>query len=231
MLTLHRVRAVRLTRAEDTEPLPGYAVLVDGDRLAAIGPYEELLAAYGTAYGTGASERGAYGANAAYASGGCGTDAPPAGAEPGARPSIRVREWDGILTPGRHEPDGAALLEAAYHPDPREAAELGTEPLTGAALAALPMTETRWGASARRGLQRLLAAGTTSLAGPFTRPAVRTAVQRSGLRQTDHLEETEAPLSTSVALAPGAPADFAVFAPDGTCLATVLSGRLVHRRR
>ncbi|MFI1204090.1 imidazolonepropionase-like domain-containing protein [Streptomyces sp. NPDC020883] len=218
MLTLHRVRAVRLTRTEDAELLPGYAVLVDGDRVAAIGPYEQLLATYGT---------GVHGASAS-----------PAGAErPGARPSVpggvRVREWDGVLTPGRHEPNGAALLEAAYHPDPREAAELGTEPLTGAALAALPMTETRWGASARRGLQRLLAVGTTTLAGTFTHPAVRTAVQRSGLRRTNapEGEGAEPPPSTSPALAPGAPADFAVFAPDGTCLVTVLSGRLVHRRR
>ncbi|MFJ9617145.1 imidazolonepropionase-like domain-containing protein [Streptomyces noursei] len=205
MLTLHRVRAVRLAPAEDpegAEPLPGYAVVVDGDRLAAVGPYEELLAAYGD--------------------------------------RARIREWDGTLTPGRHEPDGAALLEATYHPDPREAAELGTEPLTGAALAALPMTEVRWGASARRGLQRLLALGTTTLAGPFTHPAVRTAVQRSGIRQTPRTSRpsparaggaAEAAEAPSRSLAPGAPADFAVFAPDGSCLATVLAGRLVHRRR
>ncbi|MCK7623633.1 hypothetical protein MUU72_11085 [Streptomyces sp. RS10V-4] len=181
MLTLHRVRAVQ--PAAGAEPVPGHAVVVDGDRLAAVGPYEDLLAAYGA--------------------------------------RARIREWDGTLTPGRHEPDGAALLEAAYHPDPREAGDLGTAPLTGAALAALAMTETRWGASARRGLQRLLACGTTSLTGPFTRPAVRTAVHRSGLGAP----RPPAPL------APGAPADFAIFAPDGTCLATVLAGRLVHRRR
>ncbi|MEV0602646.1 hypothetical protein AB0I82_25580 [Streptomyces sp. NPDC050315] len=138
-------------------------------------------------------------------------------AEYGSR--ARVREWDGVLTPGRHEPDAAAYLEAAYHPDPREAAELGTEPLRGAALAALDMSETRWGGSARRGLQRLLANGTTSLTGPFTRPSVRTAVTRSGLRDRP------------AALVPGAPADFAVFAEDGTCLVTALGGRLVYRRR
>jgi len=135
MLTLHRVRGVRLV--PDGEPAAGHAVLVDGGRIAAIGPYEELLAAHGD--------------------------------------RARVREWDGVLTPGRAEPDGAALLEAVYHPDPREAGELGSEPIGGDALAALDMTEARWGASARRGLQRLLALGTTSLTGPFTRPAVRTA--------------------------------------------------------
>ncbi|MFE0376456.1 hypothetical protein ACFW1M_12880 [Streptomyces inhibens] len=183
MLTLHRVRGVRLVH--DGRLDPGHAVVVDGARLAAIGPYEELWAAYG--------ER------------------------------ARVREWDGVLTPGRQETEGAALLEAAYHPDPREADELGGEPITGEALAALEMTETRWGASARRGLQRLLATGTTALTGPFTRPAVRTAVQRSGL--------VELPAGGPRALTVGGPAHFAVFADDGSCLATVLAGRLVHRRR
>ncbi len=149
-------------------------------------------------------------------------------AEHGER--ARVREWDGVLAPGRYEPDGAALLEAAYHPDPREADELGTEPVTGAALAALAMTDVRWGGSARRGLQRLLAAGKTALTGPFERPPVRTAVERSGLRV---LPASPEPGRLSV----GAPADFAVFASfavsaeDGGALATVLGGRLVHRRR
>ncbi|MFI0788309.1 imidazolonepropionase-like domain-containing protein [Streptomyces lydicus] len=199
MLTLHRVRGVRV--APDGPPAPGHAVVVDGTRLAAIGPYEELAAAYGV---TAAAEPGA----------------------PGGR--ARVREWDGIITPGRHEPDGAALLEAAYHPDPREAGALGSEPLTGAALAALGdseagMPESRWGASARRGLQRLLAAGTTSLTGPFTRPAVRTAVRRSGL--------PERPGPDPRPLTVGGPATFAIVADDGTALATVVAGRLVHRRR
>ncbi|UNO44030.1 hypothetical protein [Streptomyces sp. MST-110588] len=159
------------------------ALVVSGDRVAAVGPYEDLSAAYGD--------------------------------------RARVRTWDGVLTPGRHEPDGAAFLEAAYHPDPREADELGTAPVTGEALTALGMTDTRWGASARRGVQRLLTTGTTSLSGPFTHPAVRTAVARSGLR--------DRPLPQPLAV--GSPADFAVFTEDGTCLATVLGGRLVYRRR
>ncbi|MEU4200445.1 hypothetical protein [Streptomyces sp. NPDC026294] len=181
MLTIHRVHGVR--RAPDGVAAPGHAVVVSGDRVEAVGPYEELYERYG--------ER------------------------------ARVREWNGVLTPGRHEPDGAALLESAYHPDPREADDLGTAPLTGDALTALGMTDTRWGASARRGVQRLLATGTTSVSGPFTRPAVRTAVTRSGLR------DRPAPQP----LAPGAPADFAVLAEDGRCLVTVLGGRLVYRGR
>ncbi|MEU1309882.1 hypothetical protein ABZ419_13435 [Streptomyces cinnamoneus] len=135
----------------------------------------------------------------------------------------RVREWDGVLTPGRYEPDAAAYLEATYHPDPREAAEFGTEPLTGAALAAVEMTDTRWGHSARRGVQRLLAAGTTALSGPFARAAVRTAVERSGIRVL--------PGPRPGTLAVSGAADFAVFADDGAALVTVLDGRLVFRRR
>ncbi|GGR73261.1 hypothetical protein GCM10010252_09710 [Streptomyces aureoverticillatus] len=180
MLTIHRVRGVG---AHEGAIALGHAVVVDGARFAAVGPYEDLLAAYG--------ER------------------------------ARVREWDdGILTPGRYEPNAVALLESTYWPDPREADALGTEPLTGAALAALDMPDTRWGASARRGIQRLLATGTTALRGPFTHPAVRTAVTRSGLR--------DRPVGPPE---PGADADFAVLAPDGTCMATAIGGRLVYRRR
>ncbi|MGK5497352.1 imidazolonepropionase-like domain-containing protein [Streptomyces sp. URMC 125] len=139
-----------------------------------------------------------------------------------AHPGARIRRWPGTLGPGRCAADAAAWLEAAYHPDPREAGALGTEPLTGAALAALDMDETRWGASARRGLQRLLSEGATSLVGPFTRPAVRTAVRRSGL--------TVLPSPRPSVLSPGGRADFAVHDADGLCLATALAGRLLHRR-
>ena len=138
----------------------------------------------------------------------------------------RVREWHGVLAPGRYEPDGAALLEAAYWPDPRESGDLGTEPLTGAALAALDMTDARWGASARRGVQRLLACGVTTLAGPFTRAPVRTAVRRSGIRS--YPEPPPAPPARPLAVA--ADADFAVFDDGGGCLVTALGGRLVFRR-
>ncbi|MFI8926652.1 imidazolonepropionase-like domain-containing protein [Streptomyces sp. NPDC053474] len=180
MLTLHQVDAVR------PAPAGADAVVVNGARIVAVGPYAELHAAYG--------ER------------------------------ARVRRWDGVLTPGRHEPDAVALLESAYWPDPREADELGTDPLTGQALARLGMTDTRWGASARRGLQRLLATGTTTLAGPFTHPPVRTAVTRSGIRVVT-ATPPEAPL------APSALADFAIFTEDGTCLTTAIEGRLLFRRR
>ncbi|MER0480779.1 hypothetical protein ABR737_20950 [Streptomyces sp. Edi2] len=174
-----------------------------------------------------------------------------------AWPQARVRRWPGLMTPGLVNHQAAALLEAAYHPDPREADELGTEPLTGDALAALPMDDARWGASARRGLQRMLQHGTTAVAGPFRRTPVRTAVARSGLRVCAPREGHEAaatldvfavqPLSAVLGgdLAEGRPADLAVFDVPvdelparalrlhgaGTCLATVLAGRLVYRRR
>ncbi|MBV2355025.1 hypothetical protein KUM39_11715 [Streptomyces sp. J2-1] len=168
MLTIHR------PLADDSG-----SVLVDGDRLAAVAPYEELRAAHG--------ER------------------------------ARLREWPGRLVAGRHEPDAVRLLQALYWPDPREADELGGGPLDADAVA---LTDTRRGASARRGLQRMLGRGVTALAGPFTLAPVRGAVRRSGLL----VGPAAGPL------APGARADFTVLTDDGGCAVTVLAGRLVHRR-
>ncbi len=212
MLTIHVADAVFVGRADVR------AVTVDAGLIIAMGPYDELTA---------------------------------------ARPEARVRRWPGLLIPGLRHPQAAELLESAYHPDPREADELGTEPVTGDALTALRPDDVRWGGSARRGLQRLLAHGTTAVSGPFTRPFVRTAVARSGLRLREPLPVREAeklsldpfaafPLSALLdgSLTVGAPADFAVFdipvneLPSRalrlhggvSCVATVLGGRLVHRR-
>ncbi|MGW0698841.1 imidazolonepropionase-like domain-containing protein [Streptomyces sp. NPDC002867] len=215
MLTIHVADRAAFTGRTDAD-----AVAVDGGLIVAVGPYERLA---------------------------------------GERPQARVRRWSGLLLPGLRHPQAVPLLEGAYHPDPREADELGTEPLTGDALEALAMDDTRWGASARRGLQRLLAHGVTALAGPFTVPAVRTAVARSGLRVRDARRgryEGDAlaldpvvhfPLNALLDgdLSAGGAADFAVFdVPVGeqparalrrggaaTCVATVLGGRLVYRRR
>ncbi|GAA2139838.1 hypothetical protein GCM10009760_22520 [Kitasatospora kazusensis] len=154
----------------------------------------------------------------------------------------RVREWDGLLTPGLLNPHGHWLLECAYHPDPRE--DLGTEPLMLAA------DGERRGGSARRGLQRMLGYGTTAVAGPFELPVVRTAVARSGLHALpgdgtagglDPLAATGLRGAVHRPLTVGGRADFAVFdaasaaelerAGAGGCLATVLGGRLLYRRR
>jgi len=149
----------------------------------------------------------------------------------------------------------------AAGPDPREAAELGTEPLTGRALAALAPTEARRGGSARRGVQRLLAHGVVAVAGELPTPAVRDAVHRAGLG----LLPRPAPPAGPAVLDPlrgrglaeaitgplppegeqpengGPEATFAVFdVPDesaltergaATCVATVVAGRLLYRRR
>lgn len=222
MLTIHA--ADLLIPGDRRQPVPGGAVLVDGREIAAVGRYEELAA---------------------------------------ARPTARVRRWPGLLTPGLVNVHGPELLERAYHPDPREAGELGTEPLTGAALAALPMTDARWGASARRGVQRMLAHGTVAVAGSLWRPAVVDAVYRAGLTAEERFADPPGPptfdplagrsLAEAILLplppagadgvgrTDGADATFAVFdVPDEatlvkrgavSCVATVVKGRLVHRRR
>ncbi|MFC8779988.1 hypothetical protein ACFW20_05035 [Streptomyces nigra] len=189
---------------------PGNAVLVDGAHLAAVGPYEELAAAH---------------------------------------PDARLRRWPGILTPGLLNPYGPELLEQAYHPDPREADRLGTEPIFGErARDLLGGGPSVRGASARRGVQRLLAHGTVAVAGELRGREALDAVRRAGLALAGRPAALPGPPALSPVplvllpgLAAGQPARFAVFdVPDraalvregaSTCVATVVAGRLVHRRR
>ncbi|WP_406146753.1 imidazolonepropionase-like domain-containing protein [Streptomyces sp. NBC_01012] len=215
MLTVH---AAPLVLPVGAAAVAGGAVAVEGDRIVAIGPYDGVTAAH---------------------------------------PTARVRRWPGVLTPGLRQWDGVALLTRCYHPDPREADELGEQPLTGADFEALAgrMDEPRRAGSVRRGLQRMLRHGTTHVAGPFDDHAVRTAVARSGLTAVagapggppgepdldPFARGGGLPGSVHAPLTVGGRADLAVFdAPDeaalvaagaGTCVATVLGGRLVHRRR
>ncbi|MEU3245079.1 MULTISPECIES: imidazolonepropionase-like domain-containing protein [unclassified Streptomyces] len=192
------------------ERSPGTSVLVDGAAVSAVGPYEELAAAH---------------------------------------PDAKVRRWPGILTPGLLNPYGPELLEATYHPDPREADGFGTEPIGGErALRIFRADPARLGASARRGVQRMLAHGTVAVAGELRSRPVVDAVRRAGLavgRRPDRLPGpaalSPAPLILLPALAPGGPARFAVFdvadraelvrRGAGTCVATVIGGRLVYRGR
>ncbi|MGW5281596.1 hypothetical protein ACWERI_19440 [Streptomyces collinus] len=192
------------------EQSPGAAVLADGASVAAVGPFQEL-----------------------------------ADGHPGAR----VRRWPGILTPGLLNPYGPELLEATYHPDPREADEFGTEPIGGERAREILRAEpARLGASARRGVQRMLAHGTVAVAGELRSRAALDAVRRAGLavgRRPDRLPGpaalSPAPLILLPGLVPGGPARFAVFDVGdraelvrrgaGTCVATVIGGRLVYRAR
>ncbi|MFE2277025.1 hypothetical protein ACFXAE_07110 [Streptomyces sp. NPDC059454] len=189
---------------------PEAAVVVDGAHIAAVGPYEQLAAGH---------------------------------------PGARLRRWPGILTPGLLNPYGPELLEQAYHPDPREADRLGTEPVFGerarALLAAGPSVR---GASARRGVQRMLAHGTVAVAGELRGREALDAVRRAGLALAGRPAALPGPAALSPVplvllpgLGAGRPARFAVFdVPDrdalvrdgaSTCVATVVGGRLVYRRR
>ncbi|KJK48353.1 MULTISPECIES: hypothetical protein [unclassified Streptomyces] len=214
MLTLHT--AELLVTGAGSAPTRGGAVLVDGDRITHVGRYEDLGAAHSHA---------------------------------------RVRRWPGVLTPGLLVRGADELLERTYYPDdPYEVTELGADPISGAeALDALKLTEARWGNSARRGTQRLLARGVVAVCGRFTVPAVRTAVSRSGLTILPPAPYEGRPALDPFAgresaeeafhgvLEPGAAARFAVFAVADvaelpargatTCVATVIGGRLLHRRR
>ncbi|WP_309096504.1 hypothetical protein [Streptomyces sp.] len=220
MLTIH---AAPLVLPAGADPVTDGAVAVDGDRITAVGPYEDV-----------------------------------ADETPGAR----VRRWPGVLTPGLRQWHALWLLRQCYHPDPREAAELGEQPLWGERLAALgELGETRWAGSVRRGVQRMLRYGTTAVASPgarFRDPLVAMAVARSGLTvvgitnapgpllgerpDLDPFAEGHDLLGTVHGpLTIGGRADLAVFdVPDesalrergaATCVATVLAGRLVYRAR
>ncbi|WP_329118820.1 imidazolonepropionase-like domain-containing protein [Streptomyces sp. NBC_01465] len=191
------------------EASPEAAVLVDGASVAAIGTYEDLAAAH---------------------------------------PDARVRRWPGILVPGLLNPYGLEILEGTYHPDPREADEFGTVPLGGERAREIFRADpSRLGASARRGVQRLLAHGTVAVAGELRARPVVDAVRRAGLgiarrpdRLTGPVSFSPTPLILLPQLAVDGPARFAVFdVPDraglvrlgaGTCVATVIGGRLVYRR-
>ncbi|MFF3029614.1 hypothetical protein ACFVS7_01145 [Streptomyces rubiginosohelvolus] len=222
MLTIH---AAPLVLPVGAAAVADGAVAVDGDRIAAIGPYEEVAAAH---------------------------------------PAARVRRWPGLIAPGLRQDRARELLTRCYHPDPREADELGELPLWGEAFERLAaaMDATRRAGSVRRGLQRMLRHGTTHLAGPFGADdqALRTAVARSGLVVQIAALPGEPPLvregvpdldpfaaggdlarTAHGPLTVGGRADLAVFdVPDEAalygggprpCVATVLAGRLVHRAR
>ncbi|MEW2315810.1 imidazolonepropionase-like domain-containing protein [Streptomyces bauhiniae] len=166
-----------------------------------------------------------------------------------AAPQARVRRWPGILTPGLLNPYAPELLEATYHPDPREADTLGTEPITGERAAEIfRKNPASLGASARRGAQRMLANGTVAVAGDLRTRTVADVVRRAGLavgqrppRLPGSPSLSPSPLILLPPLTRGGAARFAVFdvatredlvnRGASTCVATVMAGRLVYRSR
>ncbi|MEU2613898.1 hypothetical protein ABZ570_20275 [Micromonospora sp. NPDC007271] len=147
MLTLHAAPLLRATL--DAEPATGLAVLVDGDRIGAVGPLDELTEAY---------------------------------------PGVRVRRWAGTLGP------------ALVHDGP---------------LPPAPTPRERVHALFRRGVAAVPAAHLAD-------PALRAAAVRNDVAVVDDARPPT--------LVVGGRADLAVFGADGDCLATVVAGRLVHRR-
>ncbi|MDJ0341978.1 hypothetical protein QMK19_10285 [Streptomyces sp. H10-C2] len=78
--------------------------------------------------------------------------------------------------------------------------------------------------SPRERIHALLRFGATAVVdGYLTDPGLRAAAARGGLARVPAG-------SVPPALVPGGRADLAVFDADGVCVATVLGGRLVHRR-
>lgn len=73
--------------------------------------------------------------------------------------------------------------------------------------------------SPRERVHALLREGVTAVTGEQSDPEIRSALARAGLER-----------GGARTLSPGGRADFAVFDGDA-CVATVLGGRLVHRRR
>ncbi|MEU6818277.1 hypothetical protein [Streptomyces sp. NPDC046860] len=164
-----------------------------------------------------------------------------------AVPQARVRRWPGILLPGLLNPYAPELLEETYHPDPREADALGTEPITGERAQALFREDSsRLGASARRGVQRMLAHGTVAVAGDLRTRTVADVIRRAALAVGQRPPRLPGPPSLSprplILLPPltrGGAARFAVFDVEtredlvnrgaSTCVATVMAGRLVYR--
>ncbi|MGW5556673.1 imidazolonepropionase-like domain-containing protein [Micromonospora sp. NPDC003944] len=147
MLTLHTAPLLRHDR--NSELLPEHAVLVNGDRVEAVGPLAELRSVY-------------------------------AGA--------RLRRWPGTLGPG-------LLHDRPLPPAP----------------------------TPRERMYELLRTGVTAvLAEHLADPALRAAAERSDLLVL--------PTAAVPTLRPGGRADLAVHGLDGSCLVTVVAGRIVHRR-
>jgi predicted amidohydrolase YtcJ len=141
--------ATLLRRGPDSEPVAGWAVVVTGDRIAALGPLDDLLGTY---------------------------------------PGARVRRWAGTLGPGR-------LHDGPLPPAP----------------------------TPRERVHALFRLGATAVsAAHLDEPDLRAVVERS--------EVAVRAEPTPVTLTPGGRADLAVLADDGRCVATVVAGRLVHRR-
>ncbi|WP_433891706.1 imidazolonepropionase-like domain-containing protein [Streptomyces sp. CA-111067] len=123
-----------------------------------------------------------------------------------AHPEARVRRWRGTIRPGVVATGVRELLQDTYHGDPRD-----------------PQRPPDQAESVRRGIHGLLQRGVTGVVDDLTDADARAAIDRSGLVRYW-------PGAPTPGLAVGGRADLAVFDGQGDCVATVLAGKLVHRR-
>ncbi|MFJ7168806.1 imidazolonepropionase-like domain-containing protein [Streptomyces globosus] len=226
MLTLHRADALLTGRGAD--PLPGGAVLVDGGRITAVGPYEEL-----------------------------GARAPQARVRrwPGLLTPGLVLHGARELLEEAYHPDGqfeadrlgtepitgAAELAALGLTEARRgnSARRATQKLLARGVVAVagrltvPAVRT---AVARSGLELLPPAAGGAAPGVSGVSGARRAVSADPFEGLADVRE-----AFHGVVAAGGPARFAVFAAAGAgslreagsaaCVATVIGGRLLHRRR
>ncbi|MGC1212017.1 MAG: hypothetical protein WA890_12220 [Micromonospora sp.] len=121
-------------------------------------------------------------------------------------------DGDRIVAIGSRDELVAAYPEVRVR---RWAGTLGPALVHDGPLPAAPTPRERMHALFRGGAAAVLAAHVAD-------PELRAAATRNGVVMLD--------TARSPALVEGGRADLAVFAEDGTCLATVVAGRLVHRR-
>ncbi|WP_424891393.1 amidohydrolase family protein [Streptomyces sp. XH2] len=219
MLTLHTA-GLLLTAAPGAAPVPGGAVAVDGDTVAAVGPYEDVAAAFPQAR----------------------VRRWPGVLTPGLRQWHAVRLLSEAYYPDPREYD--QLGDRPLTGERRAALEMTETRRAGSVRRGLQqmLRHGTTAVAAMGGFKDPVVSAAVARSGLRVVPALLAPGILTGEPDLDPLQEgRDLPGSVEAPLAVGGPADFAVFdVPDeaallkagaATCVATVLAGRLVYRSR